>query len=109
MRNDEVLATFHMAVSAELRQADAQHSEAADLYEMLAVLGEEFGELQQAVLQYDYEGGTREHLLDECIQVGAMAAKTFRFISQRLHEPRARRRLRVAVPADDGIGGGGGT
>ena len=88
MRNDEIHAAFHMAVSEELRRADAKHSEAADIYEMLAVLGEEFGELQQAVLDYDYQGGSRDHVLEECIQVGAMACKTFRFIHRSLGTPR---------------------
>ncbi len=111
MRRDEIHAAFHMAVSEELRRADAQHSDAADIYEMLAVLGEEFGELQQAVLDYDYHGGTRDHVLKECIQVGAMACKTFRFIQESLRVPRGHttpgaERLRVAVPADDGMGGG---
>ncbi len=73
-------ATFHAAVSEELRKADEQHGDAGDLYEMLAVLGEEYGELQKAVLQFDFEGGRREHILKECIQVGAMACKTFRFL-----------------------------
>ena len=80
MRRDYIHAAFHTAVSEELRKADGQHGEAADLYEMLAVLGEEFGELQQAVLQFDYEGGSLDHILKECIQVGAMACKTFRFL-----------------------------
>jgi len=77
MRRDEIHAAFHMAVSEELRRADAQHSDAADIYEMLAVLGEEYGELQQAVLDYDYHGGSRDNVMKECIQVGAMAQKTF--------------------------------
>ena len=88
MRRDKIHATFHMAVSEELRRGDEQHGEAADLYEMLAVLGEEFGELQQAVLQFDYEGGSRDHILKECIQVGAMACKTFRFITNNVTTPR---------------------
>jgi hypothetical protein len=84
-----------MAVSEELRRADAQHSDAADLYEMLAVLGEEFGELQQAALQFDYEGGRRDHILKECIQVGAMACKTFRFITEQVTTPRGTLRLQA--------------
>lgn len=84
-----------MAVSEELRRADEQHGEAADLYEMLAVLGEEFGELQQAVLQYDYEGGGYDHILEECIQMGAMVCKTFRFIRMNPTLPRGSTRARA--------------
>jgi hypothetical protein len=79
-----------MAVSEELRRADAKHGDAEDLYVALAVLGEEFGELQQAALQFDYEGGSRDHILKECIQVGAMACKTFRFITNNVETPRRR-------------------
>lgn len=89
MRNEEIIAAFRMAVSEELHRADAQHGEAADIYEMLAVLGEEFGELQQAVLKFDYEGGSHDAILQECVQVGAMAAKTFRFIHEKLNVPRS--------------------
>lgn len=88
MCRDELHEAFRTAVTEELRRADAQHGEAADLYEMLAVLGEEYGELQQAALDYDYHGDTRDHLLKECVQVGAMACKTFRFIHERLGAPR---------------------
>ncbi len=84
MRKDEIHAAFHAAVSEELHRADEQHGDATDLYEMLAVLGEEYGELQKAVLQFDYEGGRRDHILKECIQVGAMACKTFRYITNNM-------------------------
>ena len=90
MRKDEIQAAFHTAVSEELRKADEQHGEAADLYEMLAVLGEEYGELQKAALDFDYEGGSRDSILTECIQVGAMALKTFRFITENVTAPRIR-------------------
>jgi hypothetical protein len=79
-----------MAVSEELERADAQHGDAVDLYVQLAVLGEEFGELQKAALQFDYEGGNRDAILKECIQVGAMACKTFRHIHERVEFPARR-------------------
>lgn len=84
----DIHAAFHLAVAHEIVTADAAHGEPADIYEMLAILGEEVGELSQAVLDRDYKGGTRDHMLRECVQVGAMALKTFRFIHQRLGEPR---------------------
>jgi len=89
MRKDELHAAFHMAVSEELRRADEKHADAADIYEMLAILGEEFGELQQAVLDYDYHGGSRDAILKEAVQVGAMATKTFRFLYLHPAPPRA--------------------
>lgn len=86
----ELHAAFHTAVSEELRRADEQHGDAVDLYVQLAVLGEEFGELQKAALQFDYEGGDRDAILKECIQVGAMACKTFRHIHERVEFPARR-------------------
>ena len=44
----------------------------------LAVLGEEFGELTKAMLQYTYEphkGVTQQHIRDEAIQTAAMALR----------------------------------
>lgn len=108
---------FLLAISEELARADALHSDASDHYEMLAILGEEFGELQQAVLDYDYHGGSRDAILKECVQVGAMAAKTFRFIHLHLQAPRHlapgahTNAFSIASnadpqrPPDDGIGG----
>jgi hypothetical protein len=92
-----------MAVSEELERADAQHGDAVDLYVQLAVLGEEVGELQKAALQFDYEGGNRDAILKECIQVGAMACKTFRFIHERVGTPRTD--AQFGLPPDD-VGGG---
>lgn len=82
---------YQAYVRSELERADALHGEAVDIYEMLAVLGEEVGELQQAVLDYDYREGAREDIFKECIQVGAMAMKTFRFAQTLLHAPRRTR------------------
>ncbi len=106
LHKDEIHAAFHTAVSEELRRGDEQHGEAADLYEMLAVLGEEFGELQQAVLQFDYEGGSRDHILKECIQVGAMACKTFRFITDNVTTPRRVVRCPSCGRLQEEVGGG---
>lgn len=87
MRREDIHAAFRIAITEELRRADEQHGDAADLYVQLAVLGEEYGELQKAALQFDYEGGSRDALLKECIQVGAMACKTFRFIHEQVKAP----------------------
>jgi hypothetical protein len=89
----------------ELRRADAQHGDATDLYVMLAVLGEEFGELQKAALQFDYEGGNRDALLKECIQVGAMACKTFRFIAEQVPTPAHPLRCPTCGRGQEEVGG----
>ncbi len=71
---------FLELVLAEEVRADVQHGLPADIYEMLTILGEEYGELQQAVLQFDYGHAPIENALRECIQVGAMALKTYMYL-----------------------------
>lgn len=88
MDKTQLHAAFLAACAHEIDRADSLHGDAADLYEMLAILGEEFGELQQAVLDYDYHGGSRDDILKEAVQVGAMAAKTFRFVHLHPAAPR---------------------
>ena len=44
-------------------------------YRGLAVIGEEFGELQQAALQHDYEGGDRKAIRKEAVQLGAVVIR----------------------------------
>lgn len=66
----------------EERRAHAIHGEPAGIYEMLAILGEEYGELQKAVLDADYGDGDHADPLRECIQVGAMALKTYTLLRQ---------------------------
>ena len=49
-----------------------------DPFHALAVLGEEYGELQKAVLQFTYEpnkGVTRADIREEAIQTAAMALR----------------------------------
>ena len=70
-------------VVQEERRAHELHGEPADIYEMLAILGEEYGELQKAILDFDYDGGSDADPLRECIQVGAMVLKTYTFLRQR--------------------------
>jgi len=51
-------------------------------YRGLAVIGEEFGELQQAVLQSDYEGGNRVKIRKEAVQLGAMVIRFLTMLPQ---------------------------
>lgn len=50
---------------------------AANISDAALVVGEEVGEVQEAVLKYFYEGGSYEHITEELIHVAATA---FRFI-----------------------------
>jgi hypothetical protein len=40
-----------------------------------AILAEECGELQQACLQWTYEGGESQHVIDEAVQCAAMSLR----------------------------------
>jgi len=62
----------------ELRRAEELHPGwPADIFERLAIIGEEFGELQQATLQAKYEQGDPRAIYTEAVQLSAM---TLRFL-----------------------------
>lgn len=66
----------------ELHRAEAKFPTfPTDPIHAATVVSEESGELAQAALQLVYEGGTREAMRKEAVQMGAMA---LRFL---LHEP----------------------
>ena len=65
-------------VKLELHRATAKYPLwPTDPIHALAVLGEEYGELTQAVLQMAYEPhkSSREHIREEAIQTAAMAIR----------------------------------
>lgn len=64
------------AVFDELRRAEAKFpSWPENMFEGLAILGEEFGELQQAVLQNKYEAQPYSNIRKEAVQTAAMALR----------------------------------
>ncbi len=83
---------FLAAIEVEESRAHAMHGEPRDIYEMLAILGEEFGELQAAVLDFDYDDAPLDNAAKECIQVGAMALKLYKVLKLQVafHSPRGR-------------------
>lgn len=46
-----------------------------NIFEALAILGEEFGELQRAALQYKHEGQPYGNVRKEAVQTAAMALR----------------------------------
>ena len=64
-------------VAHTLFQAEAKHPGwPDDPFHALAIIGEEFGELQQACLQHTYEGrGSIEDVDGEALQTAAMAVR----------------------------------
>ena len=60
----------------ELSKAEKQHPWWPDDYiHASAILNEEAGELTQACLQYRYDDRPRSRMLEEAVQVGAMAVR----------------------------------
>ncbi len=60
----------------ELKRAEKQHPGWPDNpFEQLAIIGEEFGELQQAVLQAKWEKGSEERIKEEAVQLTAMSLR----------------------------------
>jgi hypothetical protein len=63
-------------IKAGLEKAEAKHPQfPTDPIHAAAIVVEEAGELQQAALQYVYEKGRGEDLIEEAIHVGAMALR----------------------------------
>lgn len=63
------LTEYIQLVACELEDADEQHGEPQNEYEMLAILGEEYGELQKAVIDFNNDEAPLSGALNECIQV----------------------------------------
>lgn len=75
---ENVLANIIKDVLEELEQAINLHPEwPDDPYRAVAILGEEYGELVQAILQttYEYPKSTRDDVRKEAVQTAAMAIR----------------------------------
>lgn len=60
----------------ELRRAEKMHPGwPKNLFEAAAIIGEEFGELQQAMLRKKHEGGSIDDVYNEAIQTAAMGIR----------------------------------
>ncbi len=63
-------------IFAALKKAEQKHPGwPDDVFEQLAIIGEEFGELQKAVLHVKYEGGLKSAIYEEGCQVAAMGIR----------------------------------
>lgn len=73
---EQTTTRHHQRVAAELKAAIEKFPKwANDMYHALAVIGEEYGELQKAVVQYNYEPEkkvTIEDIRSEAIQTICM-------------------------------------
>jgi NTP pyrophosphatase (non-canonical NTP hydrolase) len=77
-QTEKTMEDILKAVLAEVERAQGLHPDwPTDPLHALAVLGEEFGELTQSVLQatYEQEKSTSEHVRVEAIQTAAMALR----------------------------------
>ena len=64
------------SILVELLQARVRHPDwPSDPVHASAIIGEESGELTQAALDFYYRGEGTARMMEECIQVGAMALR----------------------------------
>ncbi len=63
-------------IDRELTRAEHKHPNfPTDLFHQLAIMQEEAGEVTKAVLQYNYENGSIDHIREELIQTAAMCVR----------------------------------
>lgn len=63
-------------IQTELERAEKKHPNfPTDMFRQLAIMQEEAGEVTKAVLHYQYEDGTFEHIREELIQTAAMCMR----------------------------------
>lgn len=63
-------------IDRELIRAEKKHPIfPADMFQQLAIMQEEAGEVTKAVLHYHYENGTIVHIKEELIQTAAMCMR----------------------------------
>ena len=70
-------------IDAELKKAVRKHPNyPKDMYEQLAIMQEEAGEVTRAVLHYHNEGGRLEDIKKELIQTAAMCVRMLQNLPQ---------------------------
>ena len=63
-------------IDSELKRAEKKHANfPKEMFQQLAIMQEEAGEVTKAVLHYQYENGTIEHVREELIQTAAMCMR----------------------------------
>ena len=63
-------------IDSELKRAEKKHPIfPKDMFQQLAIMQEEAGEVTKAVLHYHYEKGTLQHVREELIQTAAMCMR----------------------------------
>jgi hypothetical protein len=72
VKNEQVIG----AVFDELRRAEELHPGwPENVFEQMAIIGEEFGEMQQAAIDFKYHRGRQRRLYEEAVQVAAMSLR----------------------------------
>lgn len=78
----DVLQKYNQ-VDAELKRAEKKHPEwPVNIYEQLAIVTEEAGEVAKAVLHYNHENGSLQNVKDELIQTAAMCMRMLKNLPQ---------------------------
>lgn len=77
-------------IEAELRRAEAKHPNyPEDIFQQLAILQEEAGEVTKAVMHYHFESGTKKAITEELTQTAAMCVRMIQYLNFEENEQRA--------------------
>ena len=86
LRDLERLGKYEQ-VERELERAEKKHPDfPKDMFQQLAIMQEEAGEVTKAVLHYHYENGTIEHIREELIQTAAMCVRMMQNLPSKINQ-----------------------
>lgn len=75
----------YMPIDVELKRAEELHPNyPTDIFEQVAIMNEEAGEVTRAVLQYKREGGSIDSVKEELVQTAAMCMRMLNAISNNI-------------------------
>lgn len=75
---DKTSLKVYALINAELIRAQSKHPIfPEEVFQQLAIMQEEAGEVTKAVLEYHFEDGTLEHIREELIQTAAMCVRMY--------------------------------
>lgn len=70
-------------IAKELARAEKKHPNFPEnMYEQLAIMQEEAGEVSKAVLHYHHEGGTLQDVKKELIETAAMCMRMYKALQK---------------------------
>lgn len=76
LNSDPERLETYKEIDAELTRAERKHPDfPRDMFQQLAIMQEEAGEVTKAILHYHFEKGSLQEVRDELIQTAAMCIR----------------------------------